>query len=60
VAVELEGDEWVYSHGCLAPAEVDDEGGIILQVRPTLPSASVPSQDSSQRLQPGVVFVDEN
>jgi len=30
-AVELEGDDWVLSHGCLAP--VDDEGGIILQVR---------------------------
>jgi len=30
-AVELDADEWVLSHGCLAP--VDDEGGIILQVR---------------------------
>jgi len=29
-AVEQEGDEWVLSHGCLAP--VDEEGGIILQV----------------------------
>jgi len=35
-AVELEADEWVLSHGCLAP--VDEEGGIILQVRvPPLP-----------------------
>jgi len=33
-AVELEGNEWVYSHGCLAP--VDEEGGIILQVRSLL------------------------
>ena len=35
-AVELEGEEWVMSHGCLAPA--DEEGGIILQVCICFPS----------------------
>jgi len=35
-AVELDHNEWVLSHGCLAP--VDEEGGIILQVS----SASAP------------------
>jgi len=34
-ALELEGDEWVLSHGCLAP--VDEEGGIILQVQFAFP-----------------------
>jgi len=29
-ALELDGQEWVMSHGCLAP--VDEDGGIILQV----------------------------
>jgi len=36
-AVELEGNEWVLSHGCLAP--VDEEGGIILQVRVPPPAS---------------------